>query len=388
MYMNESTPGLTSRAFHTSMWALLTAAILGNVLVIAWRFSRKESRFRITSVLIVSLAVADLLWCSHFVLREVIVFKAVFGESGNVTFQLTTRDEGLSLCLSSSFLLFSSANAMMLIAVAIALHTVLALHDCRYGNTVVYLFLSVSWLASLVVASIATFSMKGYVNNFRRSLLFMSRDTFSIVGMFSCAGDNRWFLYTVILLCVNVTASVACSVLYCFVCCKLKRSNLTYNKSEMNNLQLRMMIIALMSVVVWWPPCLVYAYCYVTGKTVLNGKLNLEAVEAILLLVVIVSAANPVIYTIASRPFLKFVKGLCGSICYHGDEDRRELLDLQSRRDDVSRSGCTAICSCFCRLQGKLRGVGAGRPVVPLIETTESSHLFTETTDECYYLVG
>ena len=137
--MNNDTTsiaGVTSRAYHTIMWILVTAGLLGNLVVLVWRCSKKESRDSLISVLIISLAIADLLFCCHFLLEEVMLAKTVFAShQENLAIYMSTTDE--RLCFSVLFLVGVSANAIMLTAVAIALATLFSFRLHRYGQRII-----------------------------------------------------------------------------------------------------------------------------------------------------------------------------------------------------------------------------------------------------------
>ena len=99
----ESIPGMTSVTYHTIMWILVILGILGNILVLVWRCSRKQSGQSLLSVLIISLAVADL-FCCHFLLQEAMLAKSVFaGNQENATIYVTILDD--RLCMPQCFVL-------------------------------------------------------------------------------------------------------------------------------------------------------------------------------------------------------------------------------------------------------------------------------------------
>ena len=159
----KSIDGVTSLAYHTIMWIIVIAGLLGNLLVLVWRCSRKESRHNLLSVPIISLAFADLLFCCHFLLQEAMLAKSVFAVSQeNVTIPVTTLD--VRLCLSVLFFVGVSANAIMLTAVAIALATYFSFRLHRYGNRIVIGFLVISWMHCLAFGVLVVWKMRDEAN--------------------------------------------------------------------------------------------------------------------------------------------------------------------------------------------------------------------------------
>ena len=376
--MDKSAQGLTSPTFHSVVWVLSMAAILGNSMVIVWRCSRKNNRFKLCSLLIVSLALADLLWCCHFILQEALLVNSVFNAVENETFGFTDVYE--RLCLTDTFLIFFSCNAIMFTAVGIAVHTALCLYGCRHGITIMHIYMSTSWLASLVIAVSATLELKGYAHNFHTRL---SSDAFSLVVMFGCMGDRNMLLYPVLVSSVNAVASIACICIYSCLCCKLKRIRARMGSPEVKQLETRMAIIALLNLVGWWPACIIYWYSYARDKTVFNGGIDPDVTIPILLLSVIVSVVNPIIYTMASKPFCALLKRACIRYHYHDNERGTPLI---SSSDDQASRCCSATYCCIFKLQRKIDDIGE-RYALTMIpsESTTTSHLFTETDEQSYY---
>ena len=174
----KSIGGVTSLAYHTTMWILVIAGLLGNLMVFVWRCSRKESRHSLLSVLTSSLAFADLLFYCHFLLQEVMLANSVFGSNQeNVTSNVTTLDK--RLCLSTLFLLGVSANAIMLTAVAIALAIFFSFRLHRYGNRIVIGFLAISWMYCLAFGRVHL--CESTYNSWRgQQLVFVLSSTLSL----------------------------------------------------------------------------------------------------------------------------------------------------------------------------------------------------------------
>ena len=180
----ESDPtGVTSWSYHISIWILVAAGIIGNALVIVWRCSRKQSRLNLLSVLIVSLAFADLCFCFHFLLQEVMLASAIFGAHNQTSFSFTSVDN--RFCLSIKLLADVSCCAIMLLVLAITLNTFFTFHHCRYGKRFIAGFVCSSWIVSLVTGAVGMWKLKEYTD----SHLLNSRmklGELSIIVIFGC----------------------------------------------------------------------------------------------------------------------------------------------------------------------------------------------------------
>ena len=65
---------LASDFFHATVWMLLAIGIIGNILVVVWRFTQKrDQRSSPLSILIIMLAVSDFFYCVHLLLLESLV---------------------------------------------------------------------------------------------------------------------------------------------------------------------------------------------------------------------------------------------------------------------------------------------------------------------------
>ena len=370
----ESVVGVTGGAYHGVLLFLVSFGIVGNISVIVWRCSVKEARFSLLSVLIVSLATADLLYCIHFLFQEVLLFPIAFsGENGNRTF--TDVDE--SLCLTSTFMFFLSCNLAVLTAVGIAANTLLILKGNQRSHTLV-LFMVLCWILSFSVAAAATWKLKEFFDKNHSSSWILSSDSFSLRIIYGCMGDVNMMLFPVIGCSLNAAATVVCIIIYGCVVRTLQKVRFGVENSELKVLQVRLSIIVLLNVVCWWPADVLYLYSYTRHKNVFNGELSPRVSEPALLFTALVSAANPVIYTIASR---KFFRCLCQCLfCRRGCCKQRtaQLIEPLIPYDDKDTARCSAFCSkLFSRRKSDFGG--GLRYVSTETNETEESSLFSET---------
>ena len=368
MFIDDSAPGVLSSTFHVLVWFFATAAIIGNVLLMVWRCARKESRLQILSLLIVSLSVADILWSFHYLIQEVMLLPAL--DAGkNDTFDFTPQDE--SLCLTATFLTFTSCSAVMATVVGIALHTAFTLVGHRQ-KIIVYIVVVTGWIFSLSLATSVTLEMNDIVKHFNRS---MSASTFSLIATFGCMGGSNPISYPIIVTSINAVASVACILIYSTLCCKLRKFNSYVASTELKHLKIRLTVIVVVNVIVWWPACIIYWYSYVNGEFVFNGKLSLDAPLPIMVLTVVVSLINPLIYTIDLKYVMNVIKTVCVLICCYGNSERRRLI-IANGDETESSCGCSVVCQTICQVEGR-RGKGI-RLMRDTMDQTTSSSLFPE----------
>ncbi|XP_062509048.1 uncharacterized protein LOC134185283 [Corticium candelabrum] len=380
MTVDDSISVITSQTFHIFVWLFVVAGVVGNVLVVSWRCSRKESRSQILSILIVSLAVADLVWCCHYLVQEVMMLKVITTAGNrNETISFTIQDT--ALCLISTFLSFASCNAIMTTAVGIALHTFFTFGGYRRRNVIVYTFLSISWVSSLAMAASATVDINRLTVKHRETAMSLNR--FSVTVMVGCMQGRH--VYPVFVTSVNAAASVVCFVVYSRLLYKLKTANLDFVNAELKHLQIRLTIVVLVNVIIWWPPCILYWYSYFRGKTVFNGKLNLNAVMAIMMSNVLITAIDPLIYTMVSTRFTRMIRRACVGMCCHGNNERRILIELESELD-ASRCTCLTTCWLIRRIRSKVGRARGARSTGSMTYTdpTGSSSLFPEIKRPSY----
>ena len=346
--------GVTSLAYHTTMWVLVIAGLLGNVMVLVWRCSRKESRHSLLSVLIISLAFADLLFCCHFLLQEVMLANLVFGSNQeNVTSNVTTLDK--RLCLSTLFLLDVSANAIMLTAVAIALATFFSFRLHRYGNRIVIGFLAISWMYCLAFGGVVVSSTYQVLTTKRA----LDVNEFSLFVVYECTGSFRDknknpfpIPSPVIITTLNAVCSVVVAVVYIYLWCKIRKRDESFTHSrnhQITHFRIRLTIISGLNLLCWWTGSFLYCYFFIKARSVFHGTLSPVITEPSLLIAAATSAANPIIYTIASKRFFKVARRACRFFSWHRNEELLPIFASQHiTHGEVNSwsSFCHRLCPC------------------------------------------
>ena len=379
---NDTKSGATSLACHTTMWILVIASLLGNLLVLVWRCSRKESRHGLISVLIISLAFADLLFCCHFLLQEVMLANVVFAETHqkNLTIHVTTVDQ--RLCLTVLFLVSVSCNAIMLTAVAIALATVFSFHLQRYGTRLITYFLVTSWISCLAFGGLVMWKRPIYHAMTKPTL---DVDIFSLFVVYECTSsvpDVNWNPFPIIVTTINAMGSVVVTVLYMYLWCMVRKHRVSFTQSgsqEITHCRIRLTIIAGLNLLCWWPACFLYWFASVENVSVFHGTLSPVASLSMRVISVAVSVANPMIYTIASKRFLTVTRRACaGFFCRHRDEERLPIVpSLHATHGEVD--GWASFCCRLCPCQRPPdTGILVCHPK-SVTENTEEASLFSES---------
>ena len=379
----ESIPGMTSVAYHTTMWILVILGILGNILVLVWRCSRKESRQSLLSVLIISLAFADLLFCCHFLLQEAMLAKSVFaGNQENVPIYVTILDD--RLCLSVLFFGCVSCNAIMMTAVAVALATYFSFRLHRYGNRIVACFLVISWLYCLAFGGMAVWKFRPTYQSANKPALDVN--LFSLFVVYECTGslpDNKkWDPCPIIITTLNAVASLVVAVIYIYLLCKLRNhdESFTHSSQQITHFQIRLTIISGLNLLCWWPACFLYWYFTAESRSMYNGTLSPVSTEPAFIIAAAVSMANPIIYTIASKRFFKVAGRACRLFCRHRNEERLPILQ-SPHKTQGEMNGWASFCCRRCSYQRPRpedARVTVSHPE-SVTENTEETSLFSES---------
>lgn len=338
---NDSTlhlPGATSWSFHITQWILISFGILGNLLVIVWRCTGQKRRdFHLHSLLVVSLAFSDLLYCIQVLLREAILARPIFRDAGTRVFPYTKLNS--RLCQTATFLTYSSSNAISVTSLSIAVHAFFLLSNSHHVKIVVLSVVAAGWFLSLTLAALAVYFLKKTEYVFHS--LEPSVESLSLIIVFGCNGILYGKVIPVIVTAVNAVSSITSCFLYTSLCFKIRRLK---NLSCRDGMQIRLIIIVVLHLVSWWPSCILYCYSYFTGASVMNGRLDPRIPEPAVLLVSAVSAANPIIYTTSLDVVLLVVKRLFA--CFGNSEDSsfKGLAEPLVSRRRRNRMLCCKFC--------------------------------------------
>ena len=356
---SSASTAVTSLAYHIPMWILVISGILGNVLVVVWRCYSKESRLNLLSVLIVSLAVADLCFCSHYLLQEVMLAPFVFDHGKrNNPIRFTSTDQ--RLCSAMTFLTFGPMNAIMFTAVAIALYSLFSLRPRKYGNRLITGFVMISWMACLALGVLSAWKSRRY---YPATESYVSLQTYYHLVIYRClqpdAYSFQWsgFVYPVIAMATNALSSLLLPCIYICLCCKVRKRNFNPNhcqSQEIDRFRIRMAAISILNLVCWWPICVV---CFVFWAR--HGSQHHSSdppfVEPYFIFLAAVSAANPIIYTIASRRFFSAARYACKNsfFCHPCNGQRKHVLLLPGEANH--RSKCCGLLPCPKKADVELR---------------------------------
>ena len=382
----KSIAGVTSRAYHTIMWILVTAGLLGNLVVLVWRCSRKEARHSLLSVLIIGLAFADLLFSCHFLLQEVMLVNTVFAtHHANLSIHVTATDE--RLCLSILFFLYVSANAITLTAVAIALSTFFSFHLHQHGNRMITGFLLISWMCCLATGGLAVWDYKPTYQATAKHALDVN--AFSLFVVYECTSSDLgavWNPFLIVVTTLNAIASVVVVVIYIYLWCMLGKHRVSFNRStsqEITRFRIRLAIISGLNLLCWWSVCVIYWFAAVNRKTVINGTLPPVVAEPVFVLMAATNVANPIIYTIASKHFLTVARRACACLFCRGRNEERLLLPVlhiqPATHGEADGHGRASFCCRLCPCQRTREEEVLICHPESLTEKTEESNLFSES---------
>jgi hypothetical protein len=145
-------------------------------------------------------------------------------------------------------------------------------------------------------------------------------EVLSLLVIFGCvdSSNSENFHYGSIATTANALASLVVSVLYFYLWMKLRKSHLGFRQSgnkEVNYLRIRLIVISILNLFCWLPVSSVYLYLIAKNETVSIGPgvhtVSPVIAEPLLILTAVVSVANPVIYTVATKPFFRCVYSMC-----------------------------------------------------------------------------
>ena len=336
-------------AFHVPFGILVVLGILNNTVALAWNCWRKETRRQLLTVLVSSLAVADLFFSLQYLLQEAIVVQALSAGRGTlVTF--TETDKGIFLSLI--FLGYTSCNAIMVTTVAISVHAYLSLRG-GHRNVFTIAFVVIGWMASMGVAISAMMDFRDYFTVLPSAF---SVDIFAnvmMVGHIAAHSQvNNGTLYPMVVTCFNAIASVICTVFYVSVWRIIRKKRLGRDKStrqDMRQIHIRLFMIVAINVLSWWPTSIVFLHSYTAKKPVSNA-----VSIPIFFVTAAACAANPVIYTITSKPFLKTTTRAC----------------FKETRTQRTIGGCCNLLCCSEMAHAEDKGMS---------DVNEETNLFTAT---------
>ena len=373
---------LASDVFHVVVWMLLSIGIIGNILVVMWRFVQKrDQRSSPLSILIIMLAVSDFLYCVHLLLLESLVTESHPAQQQQWK-QVSTRHA----CIASSVLSCVSCLTAQLATFNIAVYLIQAINGwCSrcYCSLVRKRVVVITVICQVVFVVASILSVLTVFHYFRLQFLFVplefdvswidnasysrreqiteifgrcalvqscsfgfcvkSTETVShgnstivtndLDGM-PCAVEvdsSQYLGAAVSSLCTLLTLSSV--VLYLIVCLtvgrRASRRNLT-RTSDMHKFQWRLSVIVLINIACWIPTTALHWSGIFAVPSIAQGdptptasRLLDNTTAASLLLISISPVVNPLIYTFTGNNFLHSIRKFC----------RRMKCDISMRRN-------------------------------------------------------
>jgi hypothetical protein len=346
--MISRTTVLDSDSFHVGLWVMIIVGLVGNVLVIVWRCTRpRAQRGSVLSVAIIILAMADLLYCVHLSMLEGLVARKVFG-GDNLS---TASSEMESICRTSGNMSLLSCSIAMWMTVNIAIYSCQALtgSDCCCSPVDRKRWLLVTVVCQLLFTTLPIAGIDIYMTEkFRNengnntvatvnpSQIFITcayAQTAAILRYCNCSRNTCRLVHDAcssfdskaagiatnrtIFVSINCLLSLICAFVYIALCVRLTRQ---FHKpedvhsgggaTELAKLKWRLALIVLINTACWMAVSIIhilrllYTYDFMVSQDLISEDL-------IAVSVVLISTSptiNPLIYTIAGKQFLKFLK--------------------------------------------------------------------------------
>ncbi|XP_065829046.1 uncharacterized protein [Oscarella lobularis] len=311
---------------QTLLWFYAVFAIVGNLLVIAWRCTRsKEERYSAISILVLSLAVADFVYGVRLLLYDVALY---------MTSNWCQTDAVLRLCHAALLLAVPSNFAMWFLTVTIAVlwfRSVVGF-GCSPVNTSRSTVVGVLVFEGLTVAALSVFiDISDYVfidwNGFRFvdwTQCGPGADTYRL----SALGKRKSEIITVVYVSTGLAIIVFVATLYAIFffrlfCQRLRRRRQGFQRTSRGNsvfvggLGTRLTIIVFLEIFTLSDSPWRVFQC-LTDSSV-NETLNESEQKSVTLVGAVVSPLyaplHPLLYTIMTRPFLSCLyKGCLGPL--------------------------------------------------------------------------
>jgi hypothetical protein len=211
-----------------------------------------------------------------------------------------------------------SANAGILTALAISLAILLSFHLHRHGKNMIVCFLVVAWMFCLTVGGTAAWYYGRSIETMADAYLDLSM--FSLFIVYGCTGsidNHKWNIFLVLGTTINAIASLIVAIIYIYLWCKVRKQNWSPDHSqcqEIHHFRIRLVVISILNLLCWWPACFMYWISNAYDLSVFDGSISPAASEPMRVIVAVTCSANPIIYTIASKTFLKTTRRSCSCI--------------------------------------------------------------------------
>ena len=390
---------LDSVSFHVVLWIMITVGLVGNALVIVWRCTRpRPQRGSVLSIAIIILAVADLLYCVHLGMLEGSVAREVFG---GLNF-INASDAMNVICRISGNLSLLSCSTAMWMTLNIAIYSCQVLTGCNCCCNCCSLVarkgcLFVTVVCQLLFTSLPIIGINIYLMDYWGDGFVLPlpgqpvtasevlstcayAQTASILQLnsicfewncsnwtnpstcdwvtFACSReepDIEMFYIVTTLVSLNSLLSVSCAVLYLTMCIRLNRQFHTPSDvptmrsqgvTELTKLKWRLTLIVLINTGCWITVTTIHVYLlYYPGE--FGEAYILELIATSFVLVSISPAINPLIYTIAGKQFVKFLKRCWKFLKCQVTIGRTRELKYDDYLIEVRRCSCIPCVQCI-----------------------------------------
>ena len=305
VFINKAENLTESRMVY--VWLICTALIiLGNVIVIVWRCTRRrESRNGIPSILIINLALTDLLLGIDMLLHY------LFIRLSCTLLPLPRTDSELSRTLAVICNLVGAFQEMSMtlsgmITATIAFYYTAATFGlcchCHCSRKIIVIFLAMEWIVAITVGVLVRFPFSDFIGrSFQNQVLsplwctmaydfllpFSVKHVVSKISLFLC-----WIISVVILI-LLVFAALA----YICILAKFCRAPASSQAVTVKGLGIRLIIIAFLTLVCW-------------SAFALLMIINNDTAYTALVVLSVGAISNPLVFTIFSKPFCLSVKRL------------------------------------------------------------------------------
>ncbi|XP_062520928.1 G-protein coupled receptor GRL101-like [Corticium candelabrum] len=346
---NEHLERLASLPFHVYLWIVILLTLLGNGVVILWRCGNVQ-RLSPLSIIVINLAVADTVYGLHLVLIESDLARTVFGSSCDECNYTKSDPVGINVCTAAYFMSCWSSTAQTAALATIAGYLLLSMNVTFSRGTVgkmMFVVVSVvsQWILSFVLALFSAIYNVFWVPWKWTNSRVSQRDIriYYVLTQCSYSGSlspSLMALITVQL--VLVLIAILCLVVFIvWVTCKYAKRRFPDQEGRQHDesriLMIRLCVVVVINLACWGPSLVLY---YFGNKLFNNMQILLQdgycriVTEITVSLLSIPPAVNPLIYTIATKQFMRVVMRVW---CLRRDDEHRGMTETTTLIDEENR---------------------------------------------------
>ena len=325
---------LSDPAFHVYVWFVLALTLVGNSVVVIWRCTRPPPQRRSAlSIIVINLAIVDFLYGVHLLLIESALVSFVFEKHSDHLDSENAVDD--IRCYAAYFLSCVSSIAQSVALASIAAYALLSLVTLPFQsvakNAVVAGGIVIQWVLSLTLSSLSTFGAEHQVpwnmSNVTESPVNV--EVYYVLTQCSYSGTLDPSIMSVVTteLCLIGLTTVLHVAFIIIIIRDLHLKRLRKDPGETKFLMIRLCVILTINIFCYGPPLVVYYF----GKKSMASVLSLlkdeycrTITEMTVILLSIPPALNPLIYTIATRPFMRVLRKLCPAT----DREARSMPEI------------------------------------------------------------